>query len=632
MIFVASRPRTRPLTLTKELGVDGPRVTRSWELSAAVTVRGDADDEVRIGPRETELINLRKLLKGKAERFPGSGRVHIQHSGRPGDLRVHGMVMNEQGFSANVRFMEPATMAGGKLFSPILPLGDPISPLVVLANTNAKAATIHIDAYYSRQGALEEATLRTVSVPAGGAIHVDLKRDMSALPRDATNIGLTFAYYASGGILADVLLIDESGSGVYQVTPKGYASHGHASHSFPVRLGGDVNTIITLANPSETDDLTYSLNIFHSKGAYVHKETKLRPGEILNIDVKALRDQKIPGASGNPLPADFATGQAALHFRPPERKGMSAGQHTNHHPETGVIGIASATTFDTKRKTSFVDCAPQCPPEFYYGEVSENAYWLGAMEDGGFELELTTYDAGGSQVNPSGLDVIWDNDGYDVTDATGISVQLLQVGTAEAGGTVNAWGAYCYVSSCSCGDWIPFFTVAFFAAIVVPEPVNFHQVGNAVKLTAPGVNGWLSFVYRWESNTGKMQHLSNCQVGEFVDYPGSSDPYTWPPPWLSSAQSDNPTEGWRSAVLGSPSDGMVDFHKTGPAQAASTITQGDSFTAVQDYRWRCTYIDSNLPHVFQSQDIVRSIASNGNGGWKYTVEKSGADHGIDPLP
>ena len=39
-------------------------------------------------------------------------------------------------------------------------------------------------------------------------------------------------------------------------------------------------------------------------------------------------------------------------------------------------------------------------------------------------------------------------------------------------------------------------------------------------------NGVLHFDYDWDSSTGNLANLNNCQVGESVAYPGAS-PYVW---------------------------------------------------------------------------------------------------------
>jgi hypothetical protein len=147
-------------------------------VSVLVSVQPENQSEplsqqIAVMPHQTELVNVRPLLRESNGLAPLAARVVVQRTGNPADLRVHGMLLDADGYSSNMRFLERSALAGNKLFSPILPLQGPVRPIVLLTNTNSTAATVHLEAYYSVNEQLEETTLRTVSVPAGGALHAD---------------------------------------------------------------------------------------------------------------------------------------------------------------------------------------------------------------------------------------------------------------------------------------------------------------------------------------------------------------------------------------------------------------------------------------------------------------------------
>ena len=54
----------------------------------------------------------------------------------------------------------------------------------------------------------------------------------------------------------------------------------------------------------------------------------------------------------------------------------------------------------------------------------------------------------------------------------------------------------------------------------VAVPVNFRQV-NVSQLS----NGYLQFVYEFDSSSGNIGDLANCSLGEIVTYPGTASPY-----------------------------------------------------------------------------------------------------------
>jgi len=140
-------------------------------------------------------------------------------------------------------------------------------------------------------------------------------------------------------------------------------------------------------------------------------------------------------------------------------------------------------------------------------------------------------------------------------------------------------------------------------------------------------DGWLYFSYTWgsDSGIGNYRHLTNCTVGEIVDYPGEDDPYPWPDPWTNS--STNPY-----APTGTPGEvgQLIDQHKYG---AFATPYKVASFSATpQYYRYTC---DVCTPGEYENLlgpfSIDRSVYADGGSpsGWQYKVEKSGENTTYD---
>lgn len=150
-------------------------------------------------------------------------------------------------------------------------------------------------------------------------------------------------------------------------------------------------------------------------------------------------------------------------------------------------------------------------------------------------------------------------------------------------------------------------------------PVNFRRT-----LVRKETNGILYFQYAWDSSTGNLADLSNCVVGEIVNYPNGADPYVWPhPPW--DEDSPNPT------VINVPGSdgGLGDNHR--PGVFFQPYFQA-SFTATQYYRYRCPCSNNNqYVNLLGPISIGRSVSSNGSGGWMYTITKSGESHSLNPL-
>ena len=430
--------------------------TSDQVVSVLVSVRpenqnasGALSQQVAVMPHQTELVNVRPLLRESNGLVPLAARVTVKHTGNPSDLRVHGMLMDANGYSSNMRFLERSALMGNKLFSPILPLQNSVNPIVLLTNTNSGAATVHLEAYYSLNGELEETTLRTVSVPAGGALHANLAQEIQGLPMDASNIGLVIEHYKDGGLLADVLLMDGSGSGVFQVSPKGYAGHAHNNHSFPFRLDGSLNTTITIANPSATDEILYSLNLYYEGKVYGVEVKPLRPGEVRNVDIKSLRDRQTPGALQELLPENITGGQATLSFRRKRKLGDPAAAEATHVDHDVVaLGIASATVFDVDGKIAFVTCWPQCQEENWTMEIG-NQYYVGIVGDA-FTSWITVYNVNNGYFNLEASDVDWTQTGSPVTSVDGNNwITLESAGYADLSAYVTIVDDQCD-QMCSC--------------------------------------------------------------------------------------------------------------------------------------------------------------------------------------
>lgn len=149
-------------------------------------------------------------------------------------------------------------------------------------------------------------------------------------------------------------------------------------------------------------------------------------------------------------------------------------------------------------------------------------------------------------------------------------------------------------------------------------PTGFRQT-NVVDLSG----GVLRFFYAWDSSNGNNNQLFGCEVGEYVAYPGSTNPYqALSPPFPADALFPNPT-----VIFGSATNGvLVDTHSIGSGTFVQPFI-ADSFTGQQTYRWRCKCFSNNDVQHFQNFEqlpIVRSV-SQISGVWTYKITKSGSE-------
>lgn len=153
-----------------------------------------------------------------------------------------------------------------------------------------------------------------------------------------------------------------------------------------------------------------------------------------------------------------------------------------------------------------------------------------------------------------------------------------------------------------------------------PIPIKFKETAGG-----DAGNGVLFFKYAWESSTGNLADLKDCEVDEIVSYPGPN-PFVWPrPPW--DGKTKNPEVG--GAIPGT--DGkMGDEHTT---RSFLEPYKEASFTATQFYRFRTKCHKGGAPENLKGPlSIVRTVKKRKDGKLKYTVTKSGKSASIDPMP
>jgi hypothetical protein len=165
-----------------------------------------------------------------------------------------------------------------------------------------------------------------------------------------------------------------------------------------------------------------------------------------------------------------------------------------------------------------------------------------------------------------------------------------------------------------------------------PKPVNFRIAGVDWAVD----RSHLIFNYAWDSSTGRMSDLGRCTVDEYVtnldtDHTVNGTYYAPSPPWPSGAHFPNPYDG---DDFGMQLGGIQD--QNGFEQA--NFVKPYSTAEIKDFqwiRWRCPYIQQGQIQIFPGAgaiDILTAIYPRNGGGWYYTVQKSGYESKIDPLP
>ena len=184
--------------------------------------------------------------------------------------------------------------------------------------------------------------------------------------------------------------------------------------------------------------------------------------------------------------------------------------------------------------------------------------------------------------------------------------------------------AFCY--SCLC--YFIYGAVSQAFANNAAYPVNFTQAASS----ALG-SGQLLFLYQWQSSSKNPADLADCQVGEFVTYPGyvqgQQGLFLWPnPPWPSSSNhnpnidsvaGNNSYCPWGTGSGTAPC--LVDTQYHGVFGTSYTDA---GFPAQQKWWYSCPGVSGGSSvdlTVFTT--IQRSVTHSGS-TYTYTITKGGA--------
>jgi 3D (Asp-Asp-Asp) domain-containing protein len=112
--------------------------------------------------------------------------------------------------------------------------------------------------------------------------------------------------------VADLLLVSEDKASVLQVSPRDARGEAYGGFNYPWRIDEGMETLIAVMNPSESEEVNFSLFLFYGEQSYTYEGGRLRPGEVRWVDLRELRDRRIPDQMGRRLPHRVSAGQAKL--------------------------------------------------------------------------------------------------------------------------------------------------------------------------------------------------------------------------------------------------------------------------------------------------------------------------------
>lgn len=318
------------------------------DRSVAATVHhSDEEFVIEMGPFET-----RNLTFGLSD-ATGVDSVRIISRGPVGAIRAGGFVdLHRQSVTA-IRFYDPSLATQSVLFATNLQLAGTL-PRLVLKNTTGSPITtattlLPLDEQYS---ALNVGTT-TLGPRAAGVVDLQpLVRALRELPEwERVSVKVT----SSGpvGSLIGALSVAAADGSVSADIPLRDPGHiRQATGSYPWRLDGDYDTIVSVTNVTESS-ATFHAWMNYAGGTYWFQSRDLAPGATALFDIRRIRDTAFPDKDGSVLPANVESGQFRWSI-------IRAGGQTR------LNGRAEIVSLKANRRTSY-SCSVCCPDSYLSG-------------------------------------------------------------------------------------------------------------------------------------------------------------------------------------------------------------------------------------------------------------------------
>jgi hypothetical protein len=571
-------------------------------------------------PHGASLSRLPALLPQTPSTAAAAGGLDISYTGRPGDLQVSGGLEEPaQGFSLDIpivrqtaaqgppalqRYAAVGVMVGQQQADLNFPAGVSFSPFAFFRNLASSPRQLQFGVYYMEgTRTVGSLPLAPLTLAAGASAELPLSSLASALTGTEA-LNLAYSYQGSpGDILASIGSTDQSGSYVFPVRaePVGFSG---SKTSVYWQLSNGFDSMYTLWNPDATDaDVLVTLRYNNGTGLY-EMPVHLVPQGSAMIDIGELVRQRIPDYLGRLLPLSPIEGSLLMsgpQNGPADMIDVVLAEGIYNPGKAtcggGCVACNGMTSVCFDPDTGFlVPPADSQQGQLCYNYYNGSVYWI-------------TSSANWSSSNPS-IATVQTLGQASPGLTTGVSPGTASILAQSASPVPVNEGQVCSSQP------IPCFSTQVSggatATVTCATPTNFRQSSSPTKYT----DGTLVFYYQFDSSTGNPSDLSACTVGETVFYPGTSNPYVWPLPMVSSTP--NPFVNSSSGT----NTGMVDSNS--PPNGYQPPYFGEGFDATQRIWWICPcYESGNLQNFVPDITVTRQVFKDNDGHWKYQISKSG---------
>ncbi len=305
---------------------------------------------VHIAPYATEYVRLRARGGNNThELVDGGGEsVRVNTEGPDGSLKAVGLVAAADGrLLSSIRFYDTPNVGQPHLFATNMKLRG-YAPRIVLKNTSATTISaqprfrpaagedgqpVELAPVTLRPGEIAELNLHPLMSAAAG------RTDLDSVSVQIINSG------AAGSLIGALNGVALQTNATYDVPLRDPGPNRSNSGAYPWRIDGDFSTVASVTNVGDTPS-RFIAELYYPSGRYLFGPRPLAVGQTAFFDLKQIRDQRLPDANGDVLPAGVTSGQFRWRWYP--------GPHAPH-----MIGRAAVVSRSQGISASY-SCMANC--------------------------------------------------------------------------------------------------------------------------------------------------------------------------------------------------------------------------------------------------------------------------------
>ena len=307
-------------------------LSNTSESSFSVTVTLGAakhgkPSTLTLAPHETRIISVgpgdgNEKYKKKLE----AGGASVEHTGPKGALIARALVKDAgTGYSWSAQFANPqggkSTGYQGAGLRLGRVAGEELTPVVMARNVgDAKTVVTGRIPYTTADGQVDVMDLPEVRLSPGETEFIDVARAVRERGDqfNAPSVGLEFEYTGTpGSVVMSAQSVSASGEHVFRVPLWDIAAQRSATGGYPWYIEGDSATVAYIKNTTGKKQ-KYTFQLDYPGGVYSLGLKSVEAGQTVAVDVRALRDGKVPDAQGQVIPAGANRGQILWSVQGPD--------------------------------------------------------------------------------------------------------------------------------------------------------------------------------------------------------------------------------------------------------------------------------------------------------------------------